>query len=144
MKVALEAQSPEDEHDCFSDNTHFSHFYNAQGVSNVYLGQYTRLDGSQVKAVGLTHLVEKKNAELDSSMKAALENTKSKLQVMVDAAEAEKPMKFDQMIAPGNAMGEAIVLNSIQALVAQTEIIAKVAGGLGIQNLNPDTADHSF
>ena len=28
MKVSLEANSTEDEHDCFSDNTHFSHFYN--------------------------------------------------------------------------------------------------------------------
>ena len=28
MKVALEANSTEDEHDCFSDNTHNSHYYN--------------------------------------------------------------------------------------------------------------------
>ena len=27
MKVSLEANSPEDEQDCFSDNTHNSHFY---------------------------------------------------------------------------------------------------------------------
>ena len=32
MKVALEANSTEDEHDCFSDNTHNSHFYNARGI----------------------------------------------------------------------------------------------------------------
>ena len=29
MKVSLEANSPEDEQDCFSDNTHYSHFYDA-------------------------------------------------------------------------------------------------------------------
>ena len=33
MKVALEANSTEDEHDCFSDNTHNSHFYNARGIA---------------------------------------------------------------------------------------------------------------
>ncbi|MFN3498471.1 MAG: imelysin family protein, partial [Pannonibacter indicus] len=37
MKVALEANSTEDEHDCFSDNTHNSHFYNGKGIRNVYL-----------------------------------------------------------------------------------------------------------
>ncbi len=41
MKVSLEANSPEDEHDCFSDNTHNSHFYDAKGIRNVYLGEYT-------------------------------------------------------------------------------------------------------
>ncbi|MCP5014883.1 MAG: peptidase, partial [Ketobacter sp.] len=40
MKVALEANSTEDEHDCFSDNTHFSHFYDAKGIENVYYGTY--------------------------------------------------------------------------------------------------------
>src|SRR5690606_25599835 len=40
MKVALEANSTEDEHDCFSDNTHNSHFYNGKGIRNVYLGEY--------------------------------------------------------------------------------------------------------
>ena len=30
MKVALEANSYEDEHDCFSDNTHNSHYYNGK------------------------------------------------------------------------------------------------------------------
>lgn len=37
MKVSLEANSPEDEQDCFSDNTHYSHFYDAKGIRNVYL-----------------------------------------------------------------------------------------------------------
>src|SRR5690606_33478025 len=36
MKVALEANSYEDEHDCFSDNTHNSHYYNGKGIQNVY------------------------------------------------------------------------------------------------------------
>ncbi len=46
MKVALEANSTEDEHDCFSDNTHNSHYYNEQGIYNVYTGLYKREDGS--------------------------------------------------------------------------------------------------
>jgi putative iron-regulated protein len=48
MKVSLEANSPEDEQDCFSDNTHNSHFYDAKGIRNVYLGEYTRTDGTKM------------------------------------------------------------------------------------------------
>ncbi len=35
MKVALEANSTEDEKDWFSDNTHNSHYYKKQGIYNI-------------------------------------------------------------------------------------------------------------
>ena len=41
MKLGLLLHDPEEEHDCFSDNTHNSHFYDALGIRNVYLGRYT-------------------------------------------------------------------------------------------------------
>src|SRR5690606_30517797 len=65
MKVALEANSYEDEHDCFSDNTHNSHFYNGQGIQNVYTGTYRRADGSLVTGPSLSALVQQVNPELD-------------------------------------------------------------------------------
>lgn len=145
MKVALEANSPEDEHDCFSDNTHYSHFYNAKGVRNVYLGEYKRVDGSVVTGPSLSALVKKKNPAANKKLQAQLAATEKELQVMVDMAEDNtKPVKFDQMIAVGNKEGEAVVRNSISALVAQTALIEAAAASLGITNLNPDTADHSF
>lgn len=48
MKLGLMLHDPEEEHDCFSDNTHYSHYYNAKGIQNVYLGHYTRIDGTEV------------------------------------------------------------------------------------------------
>lgn len=48
MKLGLMLNDPEEEHDCFSDNTHNSHFYDGLGVQNVYLGKYTRIDGTVV------------------------------------------------------------------------------------------------
>jgi len=145
MKVALEANSPEDEHDCFSDNTHYSHFYNAKGVRNVYLGEYKRVDGSVVTGPSLSALVEKKSSAANKKLQAQLAATEKQLQVMVDMAEDKvKPVKFDQMIAASNKEGEAVIRNGISALVAQTALIEAAAGSLGITNLNPDTADHSF
>ena len=38
MKLGLLLHDPEEEHDCFSDNTHICHLFDAVGVRNVYLG----------------------------------------------------------------------------------------------------------
>lgn len=57
--MSLEANSPEDEQDCFSDNTHYSHFYDAKGIRNVYLGEYTRVDGTKPTGASLSSLVAK-------------------------------------------------------------------------------------
>ena len=46
MQLGLLLHDPEEEHDCFSDNTHNSHYYDAQGIVNVYTGNYTRTDGN--------------------------------------------------------------------------------------------------
>jgi len=142
MKVALEANSTEDEHDCFSDNTHNSHFYNGKGIRNVYLGEYKKADGSTLSGPSLSSLVAKADAAADSTLKADLEATEAKLQALVESA--EKGQHFDQLIAADNAEGQQLVRDAIAALVKQTGAIEQAAGKLGISDLNPDTADHEF
>ncbi|HDS1680803.1 TPA: peptidase [Pseudomonas putida] len=142
MKVSLEANSPEDEQDCFSDNTHYSHFYDAKGIRNVYLGEYTRTDGTKMTGPSLSSLVAKADPAADATLKADLEATEAKIQVMVD--HALKGEHYDQLIAADNAAGNQIVRDAIASLVKQTGSIEQAAGKLGIANLNPDTADHEF
>jgi len=143
MKVALEANSTEDEHDCFSDNTHNSHFYNAKGIRNVYLGEYQKVDGTSLTGPSLSSLVAKLDAAADSSLKADLAASEGKLQALVDSAEKNN-QHFDQLIAADNKDGQLIVRDAIAALVKQTGAIEQAAGKLGISDLNPDTADHQF
>ncbi|WP_022962607.1 imelysin family protein [Halopseudomonas pelagia] len=145
MKVALEANSYEDEHDCFSDNTHNSHFYNAKGIQNVYLGEYQPTGGNVMTGPSLSALVAQSNPELDQQLRAELESTMAAVQAMKDAAEAEdNPMAFDMMIAPDNQQGHEIINAAINALVIQTGSIEKVAGELGLASLEPDDAGHAF
>ncbi|WP_339846329.1 imelysin family protein [uncultured Halopseudomonas sp.] len=145
MKVALEANSYEDEHDCFSDNTHNSHFYNAKGVQNVYLGTYSTTDGKTVSGPSLSDLMKERNQALDQELRADLDQTMAALQEMKDAAEAnEEPMPFDMMIAPGNEKGADIVNKAIAALVEQTGNIEQIANELGLDSLEPDDAGHAF
>lgn len=143
MKVALEANSTEDEHDCFSDNTHNSHFYNGKGIRNVYLGEYQKVDGTTLSGPSLSSLVAKVDAAADSTLKADLQTTEAKLQALVDSAEKNN-LHFDQLIAADNKDGQQIVRDAIAALVTQTGAIEQAAGKLGISELNPDTADHQF
>jgi putative iron-regulated protein len=142
MKVSLEANSPEDEQDCFSDNTHYSHFYDAKGIRNVYLGEYTRVDGNKLTGPSLSSLVAKADPAADAALKADLAATEAKIQVMVD--HADKGEHYDQLIAAGNDAGNQIVRDAIAALVKQTGSIEAAAGKLGISDLNPDSADHEF
>ena len=143
MKVALEANSTEDEHDCFSDNTHNSHFFNALGIRNVYLGEYRRVDGSLLGGPSLSSLVAQADAAADSALKGDLDATQAALQKLVDSAEKDG-VHFDQLIAADNTAGQQIIRDGIAALVKQTASIEQAAGKLGISDLNPDTADHQF
>ncbi|MGE6791310.1 imelysin family protein [Pseudomonas guineae] len=142
MKVALEANSTEDEQDCFSDNTHNSHFYDGKGIRNVYLGEYKKADGTTLTGPSLSSLIAKVDSAADSTLKADLEATEGKLQALVDSA--NNGQHFDQLIAADNSAGQQIVRDAIAALIKQTGSIEQAAGKLGISDLNPDTADHSF
>jgi putative iron-regulated protein len=145
MKVSLEANSTEDEHDCFSDNTHFSHYYNAKGIDNLFFGQYKKSDGSVVKGVAIADLVKAKNSALHTKAVAAFKITEEAIGQMVKLAEDPKaPQKFDQMVAEGNTEGAKVVKSAINALVAETAVLEEVAKALGIEHLNPDNADHEF
>lgn len=143
MKVALEANSTEDEHDCFSDNTHNSHFYNGLGIRNIYLGEYRKVDGSTLNGPSLSELVAKIDAEADATLKADLDASQAALQKLVDSAEQDN-VYFDQLIAEGNSEGQQLIRDAIAALVKQTGAIEQAAARLGIADLNPDTADHEF
>src|SRR5690606_10867518 len=48
MEVALENRDQEDEHSCFSYNTHRDIYANALSIQNIYLGRFADVDGPGV------------------------------------------------------------------------------------------------
>ncbi|NAX44766.1 MULTISPECIES: imelysin family protein [unclassified Vibrio] len=143
MKVALEANSTEDEHDCFSDNTHNSHYYNEQGIYNLYTGSYQRQDGKVLTGPSLNDLVAQKDTQAAKEIQKQFDSARAEVGKLVTSAEKDN-QHFDQLIAANNPQGNAIVNGAIMALVAQTASIERTASVIGIDNLNPDTADHEF
>ncbi|MEL6202337.1 MAG: imelysin family protein [Pseudomonadota bacterium] len=128
MKLGLLLGDPEEEHDCFADNTHNSHFYDAVGIRNVYQGTYTRTDGTEITGPSLADLIKAKDAGLDIELQAKLDATIVAMQAMVDRAEAGEA--YDQMIAVGNDAGNAVVQAAIDGLVDQTRSIERAIAAL--------------
>jgi putative iron-regulated protein len=123
MKLGLLLHDPEEEHDCFSDNTHNSHLYDAVGVRNVYLGKYVRDDGSVVEGPSISELIAARDAALDTEIKALLDDTVGKMEVMAERAASVEA--YDQMIGEGNDEGNAVVQAAIDGLIAQTRGIER-------------------
>jgi putative iron-regulated protein len=110
MDVALDTQDQEDEHSCFSDNTHRDIINNATGIQNVYEGRYDTLDGP-----GIYDLVATRD-------QALADRLRDELQASVDLAMAI-PAPFDQAIVEHREAVEA----TIEALRTQADSIVEVA-----------------
>lgn len=139
MKLGLMLNDPEEEHDCFSDNTHNSHYYDVVGINNVFHGTYTRLDGSKVEGASLKELI----AEKDPAVAAELEE---KLQASLAAFEALKTRAetveaYDQMIGEGNDEGNAVVQAAIDALIDQTASIQRAVQTLELEQIAFEGSD---
>ncbi|WP_413284550.1 imelysin family protein [Vibrio sp. MA40-2] len=143
MKVALEAHSTEDEHDCFSDNTHNSHYYNEQGIYNVYTGTYVQQNGELLAGPSIHDLVKQVDVQSAKQIQSDFDKARAQVGELVNSAEVDG-VYFDQLIAANNSKGNELVNDSIKALVVQTEAIEKAASLVGIDSLSPDTADHEF
>lgn len=139
IKLGLMLNDPEEEHDCFSDNTHNSHFYDGLGIRNVYLGTYTRTDGSTLAGPALADLVAAADPAVDAQLKAELDASVAALQAMKDAGDAGKT--FDTLIAPGNAEGEKIIMAAVNALVTQTASIDRAVTALGLSKVEFEGSD---
>jgi putative iron-regulated protein len=130
MKLGLMLNDPEEEQDCFSDNTHNSHYHDGLGIRNVYLGAYTRVDGSALDGPSLSDLVAAADPAVDDRLKAELDASVAALGAV--KAAAESGLAYDQMLAPGNAEGEALIMGAVNALVTQTASIERAVTALGL------------
>ena len=139
MRLGLMLNDPEEEHDCFSDNTHNSHYYDGLGIQNVYLGEYVRTDGTVVSGASLSDMVAEADAALDAEMQAKLSATMRELGQIKTAAEAG--FTYDQMLEAGNDKGEALVMGGVDALIDQTRSIERVVSALGLDGIEFEGSD---
>jgi putative iron-regulated protein len=130
-QLGLMLHDPEEEHDCFADNTHNSHYFNQVGMLAVYGGAYQRIDGSTVAGPALAEMVEAADPALAESVDRHMGVTLGAMEAMVAAA--ENGMAFDQMLSEGNAVGNAILQSVVDSLVAQAGTFESVVATLDLE-----------
>jgi putative iron-regulated protein len=139
MKLGLMIHDPEEEHDCFSDNTHASHFFDALGIRNVYLGRYRRADGTYVGGPSVSDLVKAKAPEVDADVRAKLDATMDAMNTLYLRALTTE--SYDQMIGEGNEEGNKVVQNAIDALLAQTKALERAVAVLDLKSIEFEGSD---
>ena len=131
IKLGLMLHDPEEEHDCFSDNTHNSHYYDELGMAAIWSGRYRRADGSVVEGPSIREIAAAAAPEAAERTDAAFAKALAKLGVMKGEAD-RGAMAYDQMIGAGNDKGNAIVQEVVDSLVEQARAIEGVVSALGL------------
>ncbi|MCG7506462.1 imelysin family protein [Mesorhizobium retamae] len=139
MKLGLLLHDPEEEHDCFSDNTYNSHLYDAVGIRDAYLASYKRIDGSTVSGPSVADLVKAIDPALDKEVAGKLEASVAKMEAIKVRAEGGEA--YDQQIGEGNKDGNATVQAAIDALVDQTKSIERVVAALKLDAIAFEGSD---
>ncbi len=139
IKLGLMIHDPEEEHDCFSDNTHASHFFDALGIRNVYIGAYRRADRSLVSGPSVSDLIKAKSPEADAELRAKLDATMDAMNALYLRALTTE--SYDQMIGEDNAEGNAVVQRVVDALRDQTKAIERAVAVLDLKAIAFEGSD---
>ena len=137
MKLGLMLHDPEEEHDCFADNTHNSHYYNIVGMQAVANGSSERVDGSVIEGSSLMSLLPE---DVASSLDIDLKSTLAVAAVMKDKADSGE-MAYDQMLGEGNDVGNAVLQGVIDGLLAQTKSIENAVAALDLGGIDFEGSD---
>ncbi|RUV21294.1 imelysin family protein [Mesorhizobium sp. M7A.F.Ca.MR.245.00.0.0] len=139
MKLGLLLHDPEEEHDCFSDNTYNSHLYDAIGIRAAYHASYTRLDGTVVSGPSVADMVKAADPAIDKELSDKLDVSVAKMEAIKARALAGEA--YDQQIAEGNVEGNATVRAAIDALIDQTKSIERAVGSLKLSTIAFEGSD---
>ena len=133
MKLGLLLHDPEEEQDCFSDNTYNSHYNDMVGIMTGYTGEYTRLDGKKMTGPSLRDLLQEKDPSVAKELQGKLDTTMAAMEALKKRGETVEA--YDQMIAEGNKEGNATVQKVIDGLIDQTKSIQRTVNALGLDEI---------
>lgn len=119
IDAGLQTREQEDEHSCFSDNTHQDIWANAQGILNVYTGTYQDLKGPS-----LSDLVRAVDATLDQQIKDRLKS--------VTTTALSLPTSFDQVLANPEGEGYQMADQMVKDLIQVANDLTEAAALLGL------------
>jgi len=121
MATALKNQDQEDEHSCFSDNTHRDIRLNFEGIKNVYFGAY-----KNIKGVSLSDLISSKDASIAKKVTDAF--------TLAETTVKATAIPFDFAIVAGANSDEGAKVNTaINALRSLGDALVEAGDKLGLK-----------
>jgi len=129
LRAAWMTGEQEDEHSCFSDNTHRDMIQDIQGVQNVWLGTYTRLDGDVIEGTGVDEVV----SSVDEALAHEIEH---QIEECLELAN-DLQVPFDQEIATDNPEGRDRVEALFLALGELSDLFADAFKALDLDVPEP-------
>jgi putative iron-regulated protein len=118
LAAALDSGAQEEEHSCFSDNTHRDMIQDVQGIANVWNGSYGSIAGTGIKDV-----VEAMDADLATRLS-------DRINTSLDLANALQ-IPFDQEIVAGSE-GNQRVEDLVVSLQTQEAVLFEVFDAFGL------------
>ena len=115
MATALDSGDQEDEHSCFSDNTHNDFIYNAQGIMNVFFN------------AGIYEYLETKDHDLAEELEHQILDTKKLL------AALPHPIDREILSTPADSEARKKMELAIASLQKQAYLFKKAGTVLGIE-----------
>ena len=121
MNVAYDTKEQEDEHSCFSDNTHKDILNNFLGIKHVYFADFDGTDGASID-----DLVDARDPELAERLRTRFDSLAAELVAL--------PAPFDQAIlGEDSAPGRTAVRHAVDELRALSDEIVEAAALFEIQ-----------
>lgn len=128
LEVALDTQQQEDEHSCFSDNTHRDFVAALVGIRNVWSGEFTRADGTVLAGPSPRGLVAAKAA-------ASAADVDAQLAAAMQAALGLQPPFDQEIVGPDTAPGRMRAFTLLRSLRTLADALAQAAAALGLRGL---------
>ncbi len=122
--TALDNQDQEDEHSCFSDNTHQDIILNFKGIENICLGSYSRINGSVVSGTSLLDIIKKSDKKLNEKFVELLSKCSSNVNSI--SIPFDHALTLEQPGSGGN------INSSINSLRDLGDVIAEAGTELGL------------
>ena len=127
--TALDNQDQEDEHSCFSDNTHRDVITNFDGIYNIYKGSYTRVNGTVISGTGLSDIIEKADKKLNEELKELFETCNTNVNAI--------PVPFDYALTLETPGGSGAINSTVTNLRLLGDKIAEAGAELDL-TINTD------
>jgi putative iron-regulated protein len=132
IKLGLLLHDPEEEQDCFSDNTHNSHYYDQIGIIEIWNGHYMRTDGTTLEGPSVAAFARERAPEAAKQVDDAFAASLAKLQIIKAKADSGE-MAYDQMLAEGNTVGNKMLADAAEAVSDQARALERVVAALKLK-----------